>query len=77
MAGTDGTATVTFTLNGEPRTFAPPVGTVEDLVAALGLGAARVAVEVNRRIVRRADWAQAALADGDSIEVVHFVGGGS
>jgi sulfur carrier protein len=77
MAGHDETAAVTFTLNGEARTFSPPPAHVAALVETLGLTGARVAVEVNRRIVRRADWAEAALADGDSIEVVHFVGGGS
>jgi len=71
------TDTATFTLNGDARTFSPAPGTVAGLVAALGLDGARVAVEVNRRIVRRADWPTAALADGDVIEVVHFVGGGS
>jgi len=71
------TNTATFTLNGDPRTFSPAPATVAALVAALGLEGARVAVEVNRRIVRRADWAQAPLSDGDVIEVVQFVGGGS
>ncbi len=80
MSGTEREAAggeVTLTLNGERRTFSPAPANVGALVAALGLAGARVAVEVNRRIVRRADWAEAALADGDSVEVVHFVGGGS
>jgi thiamine biosynthesis protein ThiS len=38
--------------------------------------AERVAVELNREIVPRADWPKAALRDGDKLEIVHFVGGG-
>lgn len=50
--------------------------TVADLVAELGLGARRIAVEVNREIVPREDYAHCRLHAGDAIEVVHFVGGG-
>ena len=63
------------TVNDEPRPL--PVGaTVADLVAALGLTARRVAVEVNRAIVPRATYAAAVLRDGDTVEIIHFVGGG-
>lgn len=65
------------TLNGEPRELPPDVRTVSELVVWLGLGPVRVAVEVNRRIVKRADHAETALADGDVVEVVQFVGGGA
>ena len=54
---------------------ADPV-TVDVLVSRLGLEGQRVAVEVKRRIIRRAAWAETALAEGDAVEVVHFVGGG-
>jgi len=50
--------------------------TVDVLVVRLGLEGQRVAVEVNRRIIRRAAWADTELAEGDAVEVVHFVGGG-
>ena len=50
--------------------------TVRDLLDELGLGVERVAVEVDRRIVRRNDWAGRELAQGAAVEVVHFVGGG-
>jgi thiamine biosynthesis protein ThiS len=64
-----------ITVNDEARRL--PVGaTVADLVAALGLAARRVAVEVNRAIVPRASYAEATLHDGDTVEVIHFVGGG-
>ena len=36
----------------------------------------RVAVELNREIVSRAQWAETSLKDGDRLEIVHFVGGG-
>ncbi len=50
---------------------------IKDLVEHLGLDAARLAVEVNRKIIRKADWASTSLSDGDKVEIVHFVGGGS
>ena len=66
-------------VNGEARQFeasAEGTFTVEQLLEALGLGGRRVAVEVNPRIVKRATSADAHLADGDTVEIVHFVGGG-
>lgn len=62
-------------VNGEPRAM-PAGSTVADLVAALGLQPAVVAVERNKLLVRRADHAATALADGDRLEVVTFFGGG-
>ncbi len=54
-----------------------PLGaTVADLVASLGLGPRRIAVEVNREIVTRATYAATVLRDGDTVEIIHFVGGG-
>lgn len=64
-------------VNGETRTFDPAPGNVAALVEALGLTASRVAVEVNRRIARRAAWAETPLNLGDTVEIVHFVGGGA
>jgi thiamine biosynthesis protein ThiS len=45
-------------------------------VAHLGLAPERVAIERNRDIVPRNRWPETVLADGDSLEIVHFVGGG-
>jgi sulfur carrier protein len=67
--------TIEITVNGEPRTVASEI-TVDGLLDALDLPRERIAVEVNRRIVRRADWNAVRLAAGDRLEVVHFVGGG-
>jgi thiamine biosynthesis protein ThiS len=47
------------------------------LIEQLSLAPQRIAVEVNREIVRRADWEQTEVRDGDSVEIVHFVGGGN
>ena len=66
---------VELTVNDEPRAL-PDGATVADLVATLGLGPRRIAVEVNRAIVPRADYACTTLRDGDAVEVIQFVGGG-
>jgi thiamine biosynthesis protein ThiS len=65
-------------INGEEKTFesAPPF-TLAALVEALGMKPDRVAVELNRDIVPRDLWGQTTLNDGDKLEMVHFVGGGS
>jgi len=66
-----------LTVNGQERTFDPAPDTVADLVHTLGFDNARIAVELNRRIVARATWSDIALQNNDIIELVHFVGGGS
>ena len=63
------------TVNGEPRRVPGP-GTLLDLLAHLGLDPRTVVVELNREIVRRPRLGETAVAEGDSIELVHFVGGG-
>jgi sulfur carrier protein len=68
-------AGVQVTVNGEPRELAGGT-TVADLVAALGLGPRRIAVELNRAIVPRAEYAARPLGEGDTVEIIHFVGGG-
>ena len=66
---------IAITLNGERRAL--PAGTsVATLVETLELKKGRVAVERNREIVPMSQWADVALADGDALEIVHFVGGG-
>lgn len=61
-------------INGEEKPFAR--ATLADLVATLALKGDRVAVELNGDIVPRANWAATNLAEGDKLEIVHFVGGG-
>ena len=62
-------------INGEERGF-DGIADVAALVAALGLDSRKVAVERNLEIVPRSIYAGTALADGDRIEIVHFIGGG-
>ncbi|MDX2193171.1 MAG: sulfur carrier protein ThiS [Gemmatimonadales bacterium] len=66
---------LTLLVNGAERAVPGPA-TLADLLAHLGLDARTVVVEHNRRIVRRPQLAQVPLADGDLVEIVHFVGGG-
>ena len=63
-------------VNGEPREVGEGT-TVGGLVRLLALAPERLAVELNREVVRRSRWDETALSEGDKIEVVHFVGGGS
>ncbi len=68
------TATLNLTVNGEPRRVEP--GSIAALVRSLDLDPAKVAVERNGEIVPRSTLGDVALADGDVLEIVHFVGGG-
>ena len=63
-------------INGEERNFADNL-TLAAVVEQLGVKADRVAIELNKIIVRRDAWAATRLRDGDRLEVVHFVGGGA
>ena len=65
-------------INGEERELDSPAPfTLAALVESLGMKADRVAVELNRDIVPRDRWSAITLNDGDQLEVVHFVGGGT
>jgi thiamine biosynthesis protein ThiS len=63
-------------LNGEPRDV-PDSISLSDLLEHLSLAQERLAIEYNREVVRRADWPRTVLSEGDQLEIVHFVGGGS
>jgi sulfur carrier protein len=62
-------------INGEEKELAG-VTSLASLVEQLGLKSDRLAVELNRDIVSRNNWAETALKEGDKLEIVHFVGGG-
>jgi sulfur carrier protein len=63
-------------INGREESVPPNLNLVQ-LVAHLGLKGNRIAIEVNRKIVKRDRWTDCAVQSGDVIEIVHFVGGGS
>ena len=62
-------------INGEARTLAAGQ-TVTDLLRLLGIDPARVAIELDRRIVKQAQWSGTVVPSGARIEIVQFVGGG-
>ena len=64
-----------LTINGEDRSFEAPL-TLAALLEQLDLKLDRVAVEHNRTLLPRAQWAETSLAEGDRLEIVQFVGGG-
>lgn len=72
---THDTERLDITVNGDPRRIDGPA-TLASLLEVLGLDARTVVVELNREIVRRPQLAGTAIRSGDSIELVHFVGGG-
>lgn len=66
---------ITITLNGEEREF-PSGMTIRDLLGRLELHERLVVVERNREIIRREEYGNVKVGAGDTIELVHFVGGG-
>jgi len=62
-------------VNGESKELSG-MPSLAELITQLDLPVARIAVELNRVVVRRSDWSNTSLHDGDQIEIVHFVGGG-
>jgi len=62
-------------LNGESRKV-PEDFSIRQLIESLNLPPERIAIELNRNVIRRGDWSSTILHDSDRVEVVHFVGGG-
>ena len=69
------TDSMNITVNGESRLIAAK-SSLHDLLLCLDIDPRTVVVEHNRAIVRRPQLAEQPLQEGDSIELVHFVGGG-
>ena len=69
-------ALVEILVNGETRELKAGT-TVEELVRELGLVPDRLAIEYNLHILKKKRWGTTALANGDRVEIVHFVGGGA
>ena len=75
MSNTLVAATIRVQINGDER--AVPAGlTVDALLEHLGLHPRMVVVERNGEILRRGSLSEAAVSEGDRLELVHFVGGG-
>lgn len=62
-------------VNGESREIGEEAS-LEELLARLAIPRDRVAIELNQKVIRRAEWSASTLHEGDKIEIVHFVGGG-
>ena len=69
------TKTIEVVVNGETRRI-PEGLTLDGLIAFLAIDPTRVAVECNRSLVRKSDWASTRVSAGDLLEIVWFVGGG-
>ena len=63
-------------INGESQELSGTPSLAE-LITQLELPATRIAVELNREVVRRNDWSGTMLNEDDRVEIVHFVGGGA
>jgi sulfur carrier protein len=66
---------VDIILNGKPSKLAENSSLLQ-LIYNLDLAPEKIALELNRQVVRRADWSSTILKEGDQVEIVHFVGGG-
>lgn len=72
---TDSPPALKISLNGDLQTV--PEGLFLDgLLRLLGVPETRVAIELDRRIVKQSEWSRTAILEGAEIEIVHFVGGG-
>jgi sulfur carrier protein len=64
-----------ITLNGDPREF-PSQLTLQQLLDSLKVPSGRVACEVNTKIIRRAQYADTSIQEGDTVEIIQAIGGG-
>lgn len=69
-------STLNLRINGEDHEVVENTS-LQQLVTQLNLTPERIAIELNQKVVRRADWATTLLNEDDRIEIVHFVGGGA
>jgi len=66
---------MTILVNGEIKEIQKEIN-LSELLELLALPSERIAIELNREVVRKKDWANIKIKDADKIEVVYFVGGG-
>ncbi len=62
-------------INGETKQLNQTLNLIE-LLKHFSLPSERIAIELNREVVRKKDWENIKINDGDKLEVIHFVGGG-
>ena len=63
------------TINGETKEITDELN-LDELLKHFSLPLERVAIELNKEVVRKKDWEIVKIAEGDRLEVIHFVGGG-
>lgn len=64
-----------ITINGEKKSIENELN-LRELLEELDLPDERIAVELNKQVVRKKDWDAMTINDADKIEIIHFVGGG-
>lgn len=62
-------------VNGETKQIESELN-LQELLKKLEIPTERVAIELNKTVVRKKDWTEVKVADSDKIEIIHFVGGG-
>lgn len=62
-------------INGETKEISGELN-LSELLRHFSLPRERVAIELNKQVVRKKDWESISVSDGDRLEVIHFVGGG-
>ncbi|MDQ3750513.1 MAG: sulfur carrier protein ThiS [Acidobacteriota bacterium] len=62
-------------INGKTKEISNEVNIIE-LLESFSLPKERIAIELNKQVVRKKDWGNIKITDADRIEVIHFVGGG-
>jgi sulfur carrier protein len=62
-------------INGETRNIENELN-LRELLEKLELPTTRIAIELNKDVVRKKDWESIKISDADKIEIIHFVGGG-
>jgi thiamine biosynthesis protein ThiS len=70
-----GTKEIQIVVNGQVRAATSGQNLIQ-LLGCLGVDPARVAVELNRSIIRREEWDKTEIGEGATLEIVQFVGGG-
>ena len=66
---------ISVTVNGDSKSFEHEVS-LRDLLSALDLPNERIAIELNKNVIRKKDWENISISNDDELEIIHFVGGG-